>query len=156
VSVTYGRQILEGKPSMKYVQTDVRQPEELLREAAAFFGVERRLAVGAVGILYFLTDDEVRRLLRALHAFCAPGSVLALTFLHVPEGPGAEKMLDIMRRGQELARITPHARTADEMVELVKPWRMRVHKPAEEWLEVPEMLTASDRDIQVVGALADH
>ena len=109
-----------------------------------------------MGILYFISEEEVRRLLRALHAFCGPGSVLAYSFLHVPEGPAAQAMLDIMRRGQELARITPHARTPEQMAELVKPWRVRAQKPAEEWLEVPDMLGASDHDIKVVGALADY
>jgi S-adenosyl methyltransferase len=156
LSVTYGQQILEAKPGMRYVQADVRQPQDLLREAVSFFGPERRLAVGAVGILYFLRDEEVARLMSALHAFCAPGSVLAFSFLHVPEGPAAATMLEIMRRGQELARITPHARTAEEMVALVAPWRVRVQKNAEEWLEVPEMLGAGEHDIEVVGALADY
>jgi O-methyltransferase involved in polyketide biosynthesis len=155
LSVTYGQQILEGKPRMRYVQSDVRQPEDLLREAAAFFGAERRLAVGAIGILYFLTDEEVVRLLHALHAFCAPGSVLAYSFLHVPEGPGAAAIREIVRRAPELARIGVHPRSPEQMVELIKPWRVRVQKNAEEWLEVPEMLDTRDHDLEVLGGLAD-
>jgi O-methyltransferase involved in polyketide biosynthesis len=155
LSVTYGQQILEERPGMRYIQTDLRRPEDLIREATAFFGPERRLAVGAVGILYFLSDAEVSRLVGALHAFCAPGSVLAYSFLHVPEGPGAEAMREIVRRSPELARINLHPRSPAEMVELLKPWRVRVQKNAEEWLEVPEMLGTGDHDLEVVGGLAD-
>jgi S-adenosyl methyltransferase len=156
LSVTYGQQILEGKPKMRYVQADARKPDDLIREAAAFFGADRRLAVGTVGILYFLADQEIARLMPALHAFCAPGSVLALSFLRVPEGPGAEAMHAILRRAPELARISVYSRTTEQMLELVKPWRLRPPKNAEEWLEVPDMLAAGDHDIEVVGALADY
>jgi hypothetical protein len=42
------------------------------------------------------------------------------------------------------------------MAALVEPFRVRVHKNVEEWLEAPDVLTdASDHDIKVVGALAE-
>jgi O-methyltransferase involved in polyketide biosynthesis len=156
VSVTYGQQILADKPNMRYVQTDVRQPDDLLREAATFFGVDRRLAVGAVGILYFLSDAEVTRLMRALHAFCAPGSALSCTFLHVPDGPAAQATMAIVQRAAELSRISIYARTPEEMTALLGPWKLREQKNTTEWLEVPDMLSGDDHDLEVRGALADH
>ena len=134
VSVTYGQQILESTPNTRYVQTDLRAPEGIIREATAFFGAERKLAVGAIGFLYFLSDAEVRSLMQELHAFCAPGSVMALSFLHVPESPDAAPILDAMRNSQKLARIDIKARTPDQMAELIKPWRITVQRNAEEWL----------------------
>ena len=156
VSVTYGQQILEARPNMKYAQADLRAPAALLAEAAGFFGAERQIAVGAIGILYLLPDAEVRRLMADLHAFCAPGSVLAFSFMHLPEGPNAAATLADVRKGAELARVTLYVRGAEEMAELIKPWRLRVHRNAEEWLDVREMLTERDLEMHVVGALADH
>jgi O-methyltransferase involved in polyketide biosynthesis len=156
VSVLYGQQILAPTPNAVYVQTDLRAPEGILAEATAFFAAERKLAVGAIGILYFLTDEEIRSLMQKLHAFCAPGSVMAMSFVHVPEGPEAAFIHDLMKKTPTLVRINVHARTPDQMAELIKPWRLTVHRKAEEWLDVPEMLTGTDLALSIMGALAEH
>jgi O-methyltransferase involved in polyketide biosynthesis len=156
VNVIYGQQILESTPNAKYVQADLRAPEGILTETTAFFGAERKIAVGSIGILYFLPEPEIVSLMQKLHAFCAPGSVMALSFLHVPEGPGAASFLDSLKKTPEVAGINVHARTPDQMAELIKPWRMTVHRNAEEWLDVPDMLTGTDLAANIVGALAEY
>jgi O-methyltransferase involved in polyketide biosynthesis len=156
VSVIYGQQILESTPNASYVQADLRAPEGIITEATAFFGAERKLAVGAIGILYFLSDAEIMSLMQKLHAFCAPGSVMAMSFLHVPESPDAAPILAVMRDSQKLARIDIHARTPEQMAELIKPWRMTVHRNAEDWLDVPEMVTGTELALSVVGALVEY
>ena len=82
LTVAQARQSLAYSPDMAYVEVDVRDTEPLLAQAEAFFGDERVLAVGCIGIVYFLSDEEVRRLMQRLHAFCAPGSTLALSYRH--------------------------------------------------------------------------
>jgi hypothetical protein len=152
VSVLYGEQILGTRPNMKYVQADLRDPHVLLRQAAAFFGAERKLAIGVIGVVYFIPDDALVRLMKALHAFCAPGSTMALTFVVVAE----DISMDIIRRGSELAKTTSYLRTAAQIAELIKPWRMREPRRADTWLGVEDTFSQDGDAVQVYGALADY
>ena len=117
VSVTYGQQMLEALPNARYVASDLRAPEGILADAREFFGDAPKLAVGAIGILYFLTDAEITALMAKLHAYCAPGSVMALTFIELPEGPGAAKMR------ASIARICTLAAAMTLLTSLCRPLR---------------------------------
>lgn len=122
-TVSQGRRILGGAPGMTYVEADVRAPDALLAEAGAFFGGERDLAVGCIGLLYFLDDEQLRSLMGRLHAFCAPGSALALSFPAYDE-PLTEEVRAVIRELVGVARIDFFHRTAEQIAELVAPWRM--------------------------------
>jgi S-adenosyl methyltransferase len=124
LTVAQGRQLLAYSPDMAYVEADVRNTDAVLAEAAAYFGDVRTLAVGCIGMIYFLSDDEVRSLARRLHAFCAPGSVMALTFHSIPDEPGADAVLAALHASAKLARIDLYARSAAHIGELITPWRL--------------------------------
>jgi hypothetical protein len=129
LTVVQGRQLLAYSPDMAYVEADVRQTEALLDEAAAYFGEARHLAVGCIGILYFLSDEELGNLARRLHAFCAPGSAMALTFHVIPDEPGAEAVREALFESAKLARINFFIRTPERIGELIAPWRMLSARP---------------------------
>lgn len=124
LTVAQGRQLLAYSPDMAYVEADVRNTDALLGEAAAYFGETRTLAVGCIGILYFLGDDQLANLARRLHAFCAPGSVMALTFHAIPDEPGADAVREALRESAKLARIEFYARTAERIGQLIAPWHL--------------------------------
>jgi hypothetical protein len=123
LSVIQGQQLLAYTPEMAYVEVDIRDADALLEQAASFFGDDRRIAVGCVGIVYFLSDDQVRTLMRRLHAFCAPGSVMALSFHDVPEGPESASIREALVASAKHARIDYYPRTPAQMAELLSPWR---------------------------------
>lgn len=143
LSVTYGQQLLKDNPNMGYLHADMRQPQPLLDAAAQFFADNRQLAIGFIGLSYFLPDEDVRTLARTLHAFCAPGSVLAMSyFLPVPEsGPSAE-LLKVYTR---MLNTRFYMRTPELVAELLAPWRITEQDSVETWLDVPHLLTAEDR-----------
>jgi hypothetical protein len=126
LSVAQGQQLLAYTPDMAYCQADLRRPDTLIAEAASFFGDAPLLAIGWIGVVYFLADDEVRLLARRLHAFCAPGSVAALSFPVVPDHPDAREAVATLVKH---AGINFYSRTGDEIAALIAPWRAQPAQP---------------------------
>jgi len=74
------RQAPEG--AIRFVCGDLRDPQPILREAAATLDFARPVAVLLFGILHFFADaDDPRGLIGQLMAPLVPGSCLALTHL---------------------------------------------------------------------------
>ncbi|MEO5732008.1 MAG: SAM-dependent methyltransferase [Byssovorax sp.] len=134
LTVAQGQQLLAYSPDMAYANVDIRNPEALFEQAEAFFGPERRIAVGLIGIAYFLSDDEVRSMMERLHAFCAPGSAVALSFHHVPDGPDAELIRETLFASAKLARVGYYLRTPEHMAEVLAPWRTTITQPLQHWV----------------------
>jgi O-methyltransferase involved in polyketide biosynthesis len=156
LTVAQGRQLLAGAPGRAYVEADLRAPDALLAEAEAFFGAERDIAVGLIGVVYFLSDEEVRRLMGRLHAFCGPGSTLAVSFPAVRGGALTDALLEVIRDVVRIARIEFFHRTPEEIAALVAPWRFLSAEP----LDVPrpgEAHRASSMDaLDMFGAFAAY
>lgn len=126
LSVAQGQQLLAYTPDMAYCEADLRRPDALIAEAASFFGDAPALAVGCIGVVYFLDDDQVRALAQRLHAFCGPGSAMALSFAEVPDSPEAREAVDAAMRH---AQIAFHSRTGAELAALIAPWRAHEAHP---------------------------
>jgi hypothetical protein len=157
LSVSYGSEILKDSANMKYIMADVRDPAPIFEEATRFFGDERRIAVGFIGLAYMISDDAVRDVAQRLHAWCAPGSVMAVTFLTESAG-GGESVEKLMQIAKKLG-IDCRLRSTEQLAELIAPWRIVESKPIEEHLDVQGMLTDEDRlDMGLVmnGAIAER
>ncbi len=128
-------QLLADRPDMDYLEADVRDPGAMLAHAERFFGAERPVAVGCVGGGYFLTDDQLRSLMQQLHAFCAPGCSLAISFPEVTDGSAPEAAERTMVEAARVAGIGFYYRPAARIAELVAPWRMTEVEPVEAWLD---------------------
>ncbi|WP_437808588.1 SAM-dependent methyltransferase [Sorangium sp. So ce1078] len=155
VSVIYGEQILADRPNMRYLQADLRDPSPLLAAAAQFFGADRRIALGCIGIIYMMDDERSRDLLRRMHAFCAPGSVLALSFI-VPRGASAAQQLN---GAAALAGVKVYPRTPEEMAALIKPWKVHDCRPLVDWLGLEDFLTQEEYELnpfEMLGLIAHH
>ncbi|WP_437683556.1 SAM-dependent methyltransferase [Sorangium sp. So ce131] len=155
VSVTYGQQILADKPNMRYIQADVREPSPLLATGAEFFGAERRLAVGCIGIMYMMDDENARGLMRKLHAFCAPGSVLAVSFAVARAASGG----GLVNAAASLAGMKVYPRRPEEMAELIGPWKVHECRRLVEWLDLEDFVTPDEYDanpIEMHGLIAHH
>jgi O-methyltransferase involved in polyketide biosynthesis len=155
LSVIQGQQLLAYSAEMAYVEADLRQATVLLEQAAEFFEDERELAVGAIGITYFLSDDHVRDLMARLHAFCAPGSVLAVSWPTVPDNPVAQAAISA---AIEAARQPFWSRTPEQLAELIRPWRLvDVEEVTEMFGEEPAVVSHPDHPLhqtRVFGGFA--
>jgi O-methyltransferase involved in polyketide biosynthesis len=93
VTVAYGRGILSASPRCQYLELDVLQKSTLASAVERAFGADRRLGIGFVGLSYFFSDDEVRDLVQTLQSCCAPGSVMAMSYLSASTEAAAEKLI---------------------------------------------------------------
>lgn len=157
LSVIQGQQLLAYTPDMAYVEADLREASALLEAAATYFGAERLLAVGAVGMIYFLSDEHLRTLMRRLHAFCAPGSVMALSWPTVPDTPEVRAATQVLVKQ---AGIDFYSRTAEQVAELIAPWRfLGAEEVVEFSADGPTIIERPDHpfhDTRVFGAFAEH
>lgn len=135
LTVAQGQQLLAYSPDMAYVEVDVRNVDAVLEKAVEFFGEQRRIAVGFIGIAYFLPDEAVTSLARRLHAFCAPGSAMAVSYHNVPPGPEHDAICETLLESARLARINLYIRTPEEIARLVAPWRVVAEQDLADLLE---------------------
>lgn len=158
-TVEQGRQVLAGSPDMAYAEVDVREPDRLTARAEAFFGDERVLAIGCIGVVYFFTDEQVRRLMTGLHAFCAPGSTLALSYGGTPGGVVEEDLAEILGELARVAGLRVYPRTPEHVAELIAPWRVTADEPFAHWLPEGEPRVRGSHPMERLvfyGTLADH
>lgn len=160
LSVLQGQQILAYTSDMAYVRADLRNPDALVAQATEFFGERPRLAVGAIGIVYFLSDEELRRLMRRVHDLCAPGSVLALSFHEVPAGPDGDALAQILIDSAKHARIPFYPRTVEHLADLISPWHGLTSLSLADVLEgvapPPVKPEHPIHRVQIRGAFAEH
>lgn len=157
LTVAQGQQLLAYSPDMAFFEVDLHSPDALIEQATAFFGAERSLAVGCIGVAYFMPDEAVKQLMERLHAFCGPDSVMAVSWPFVPDSENVRKTIAML---SEQARIKFWSRTPEEMAELLKPWRMHpVENLGQRFgKDGPPILDPENpmHITQVYGAFADH
>jgi len=143
MTVAYAREVLEGNPSTSYLQADARDITTILAAADQFFGGQRKIAVGCIGVAYFVDDADLARIMQELHDWAAPGSVMALSFGYIDmTNPRAPEMLDMYKRNA----TTIYIRDEVQMRQLVAPWQMQECRPLAAWLEVEHLVQESDRE----------
>lgn len=161
VTVAYGQQILAGLPGKSYVQVDLRDPARLIEEATRVFGDRPKIAVGFIGVGYLIDDDTLTKVARALHAWCAPGSVMAFSTPHetkelTPEERKAS--VEIIARFKA-ARMELFGRTPERVAELLAPWKVEVTHSLQEWLGAEGLLHADDwqeSSVHMSGLILSH
>ena len=118
-------QLVGGLPNVLYLEHDVRDARGLLESprVTEFLGGERRVALGLSGISVFLPADEIRRLMRELYDWAAPGSRLYVTWETRQPGmmtPQMQQFLDVFEQtGSPFYLYTP-----EEAFEMCAPWRL--------------------------------
>jgi hypothetical protein len=158
LSVAYGVDILADKTNMRYRLADIADPATLTAEAQEFFGDDRVIAISCIGVAYLVPDAVLAKVLSMLHAWSAPGSVLALTFGVLTEGDPAalEAALEAFRRH---ANSPMYLRTTEQLVALASPWRLTSVRSLPDWLGVPDMFTPEELATTgggMAGAFFEH
>jgi hypothetical protein len=153
VTVAYARTIIGDNPAVAYLEADVRQTEPLLRAAEQHFQGERKVAIGFIGVAYFIDDASLARVMRTLHDWAAPGSVMALSHAWAEElTENARQRLESFKRGG--VELLPRSEAA--LRRLVAPWEVRELAPLESWPGVTTQLQESDRGDTNVGMLGAY
>jgi O-methyltransferase involved in polyketide biosynthesis len=156
MTVAYAREVIGDNPSVVYLQTDIRSPAEVLQAAEQLFGRERRVAIGFIGLSYFLDDDSLAKIAQTLHAWAAPGSVMALSFGHVRvDDDKAREKLETFRRNSAQIFIRDEAQVA----KLLAPWKINAINPLASWLGVDQLVQEGDREgigAEMYGVLLAH
>jgi O-methyltransferase involved in polyketide biosynthesis len=156
VTVAYAREVLGENPLASYIHADVRDPAEILRAADQLFQGERRVAIGFIGLSYFLDDASVSHIARALHQWATPGSVMALSYGNVQSNnqQAQEKLENFKRNSAQI-----FMRDEAQIRALLAPWQIRESQPLAAWLGMEHLMEESDRegiDTEMYGVLLSH
>lgn len=155
LSVEYGNDILANHPNMRYVHADLRDVDRLIETAAGFFGGERRLGIGVIGISYFLSDEELSRLMQAIHKFSAPGTVMAVSYFLGTHTEGKlSAMLDLYLK---TVRIPVYFREPSQIAKVIAPFRVIEDQALVDLLDIAHLIDTSEplfHEMKFRGAFA--
>jgi hypothetical protein len=154
LSVAYGGEILAAKPNTRYRLADLGEPATVISEAQDFFADDRAIAISCIGVAYLVPDAVLAKLLSMLHAWSAPGSVLALTFGVQNEGGDPAALAAALEAFRRYANSQMYLRTTEELVALASPWRLSKVRSLPDWLGVPDMFTAEELATTGGGGMA--
>lgn len=156
IAVAYAREVIGHNPRVRYLEHDIRDMAPVLRVANEHFGGERYVAVGCIGVSYFFDEATLAKMLRDIHAWAAPGSVMAVSFIHSTASAADQQVvLDAIGR----LGITAYSRTPEELAAVAAPWRMREVRPLCTWLGVENQIAADDfigNTVEMYGAILDR
>jgi O-methyltransferase involved in polyketide biosynthesis len=156
MTAAYAREVIGDNHSVTYLQTDVREPSEMFQAAEQLFGHERRVAIGFIGLSYFLDDECLAQIAQTLHTWAAPGSVMALSFGSVRmDDEQAREKLEIFKRNSAQIFIRDEA----QVRALMAPWNVSEIRPLATWLGVEQLVQESDREgigAEMYGVLLTH
>jgi hypothetical protein len=155
LSVAYGVDMLADKTNMVYRLADLGDPATLIAEAQEFFADDRAIAISCIGVAYLVPDAVLAKVLSMLHAWSAPGSVLALTVGVSPDGDGDRAALEAaLEAFRKHANAPMYVRTTEELAALASPWRLKISRSLPDWLGAPDMFTAEELAATGGGGMA--
>ena len=120
VVLAHAHELLRGTPegAVRYVYGDLRDPQLIMREAAATLDFSQPAAVFLFGILHFFADaDDPLGLAGQLVAPLAPGSCLALT--HLASDLHSEELSETFNRLNSAMAESVTLRSRDEVAALL-------------------------------------
>jgi SAM-dependent methyltransferase len=144
MTVAYAGEVLGDDARVRFEQADILDTTGLLSAADQHFEGARKVAIGCIGVSYFVDDTRLARLMQALHSWAAPGSVLACSF---PYGdPENQHTRDILESFNKNSGSQIFLRDPDTMARLCAPWRMRESGPLAQALGVEHLVEENDRE----------
>ncbi len=157
--VEHGRELTVEFPRVTYMQADLRHPQQVIDIADHYLDRTQATAIGCIGVAYLLSDDQLVALTQRLHAWSAPGSVMALSFLEREDSPAGAAFASALQQRLSLMNITTYYRTPEQLKALLQPWRMVAAQPLESWVGQQDSITTNERVDDLFwmsGALFSH
>jgi len=139
IVLAHAHDLLEGVTATDYIAADIRDVDEILRQAAKTLDFDRPIAITLVAILHALTDDDdpyglVQHLIDAVPA----GSYLAISHMASDIEPetGAEFMRRMNEQSVETYQFRNHAEVSRffDGLEVVEPGVVRL----DQWHTTPQ------------------
>jgi O-methyltransferase involved in polyketide biosynthesis len=156
IVLAHAAALMSGPGTVAYLQADARDPEAILAapQVRETLDLTRPVSVSVIGLLHFLDDDTVRRLLDTVVGALAPGSYLSITqATYDNDRDGSVRgTTDVYAK----AGISGWARTYDEVeallhgLEILPPGIV----PCAEWRPDPTRFEQGARDLSIWGAVA--
>lgn len=156
MTVAYANEVLGNNPQVKFLLADANEPSAILAAADQFLQ-SRQVAIGVIGISYFLTDAQLKNLMQALYDWAAPGSVLALSYIYVDRNHPDFATMSAKYKG--FSGSQTYMRDSDEIAQLCAPWVVRDNRPLAEMLGVEHVVGENERmgmDVEMFGALMER
>ncbi|MEM8531676.1 MAG: SAM-dependent methyltransferase [Chloroflexota bacterium] len=155
IAVAYARELLQDTPNVRIEHVDMRDAATVIAMAKQTFGADRQVAVGCIGISYFIDDTHLQQLMQSLHNWAAPGSVMAMT---VPNTDIASN--NVRETLDQFKRINAELFFRDKAAisKLCAPWKVVAIKPLTEWLDVRHLMHEADYvdNTEFNGLLFEH
>jgi len=117
--LVHARALLTSTPegACNYIEADLREPDKILKAAAATLDLAQPVAITLLGILHFISDhDEAYQIVTRLVDAVPPGSYLALTHATLDPPLGGEATAEANAEAQKFwnenaaVPITPRTR----------------------------------------------
>jgi hypothetical protein len=157
MTVAYASDVLGNNPLVRFMQVDILDTQRLLAAADRHFGGERKVAIGCIGVAYFINDTNFARLMQILHDWAAPGSVMACSF---PYGDMSNQhSRDIRDAFNRNSGSDVFIRDEATMSQLCSSWRVRELQPLARFLDVEHLVEESDREnigAEMYGTILEH
>jgi O-methyltransferase involved in polyketide biosynthesis len=157
VTVSYGMEILQGNPNVRYIEADMSDVDAILNSPILkeMFGDDRKVVIGLNAVTCFFSDEENKKIMQALYDWAAPGSKIFATFETKNPAlttPKIEQFLAMFNQMGTYYQFT----TPEESKAFMEPWVVQSYKPLAEWLGVEDHFTEEDREgveLEFYGAI---
>jgi SAM-dependent methyltransferase len=157
MTVAYASEVLGNNHRVRFMQVDILDTARLLAATEQHFGGERKIAIGSIGVAYFINDTNFARLMRVLHDWAAPGSALACSFPYGDlSNPRTREIMESFHRNSSAEVFMRDELT---MSQLCSPWRVRELQPLARLLDVEHLVEDTDREnvgAEMYGAILEH
>jgi hypothetical protein len=157
VTVAYAQEVIGNNRQVAFKLADMREPEKILESADQHFKGERRVAIGCIGISYFIDDTSLARVMDTLHDWAAPGSVMAISFVYGdPASPRTAELLETYKR---YSGSSVYIRDEATIGRLCAPWRVRESHTLAELLSMEDTVGEDAREgagAEMYGAILEH
>jgi len=157
MTVAYAGEVLGNNPAVSFIQADMREPPTILEAADRHFDRVRQVAIGCIGISYFLDDASLSQLMQALYAWAAPGSVLALSYIYGDQG--SQRARDLLATYKRYSGAEVFLRDAPAIARLCAPWQLYESDTLANLLGVEDMIGEAEREgvgAEMFGAILEH
>ncbi len=139
--VREGNRLLEGFPNARYVRGDVlRWEESILPSCVDWLGEAPRVGILMVGLVPFLSPEQLGEVLKKMYEWAGDGSAVILTHPSLSSIKEHYNSLPMRLRYNFIAAIYAltgnrlYLRTNEELEEQARPWRVEKAEPFWGWL----------------------
>jgi hypothetical protein len=144
-AVEVGKELLEPYPTMHYEYADIFDYNTVIDAAQRHFAPQQNIAIGFIGVSYFLPSEPIEIAAQKLYQWAGPGSELAISFIELLDTPEGRTFDQGIRPRLAKANLTPYWRNIDEIVQLLHPWKLKEWGKFEDILEQAKTVTTADR-----------